>query len=65
METMAGLPWEPVPGRQGIEIKSDVRMQLESGEFMKDPDTIPTRAYQRRSVKIMREDVQKYGLTPG
>jgi hypothetical protein len=58
-----GTPWEPIPGRGGIEVKSRFLMRGEE-EIIAPPSTrevIPRRIY------IRREDVSesKYGLTPG
>ena len=35
-EKMQGLPWEPVPGRKGIEIKSKVEVQTEGDPITMD-----------------------------
>ena len=65
IDSMTGLPWEPVPGRQGVEAKSNIRMSGDSGTHMKDPDSTETRTFKRRAVEITRADVRKYGMTLG
>ena len=63
IDSMTGLPWEPGPGRQGVEVKSNIRMSGDSGADMKDPGSTETRTFKRRAVKITRADVRKYGMT--
>ena len=59
-----GTPWEPIPGRGGIEVKSRFQVRGDEEEPIPQPstrDVVPRRIY------IRREDVSesKYGLTPG
>ena len=65
IESMTGLTWEPVPGRQGAWAKSNIRMSGDSGADMKDRDSTETRTFKRRAVEIIRADVRKYGMTLG
>ena len=64
MKGMRGVPWEPVPGRGGIEIKSRVEMPKTEGmpPRIEEP---PPKEYVRRIPKIKRDDVREWGLTPG
>ena len=60
---MQGTPWEPIPGRRGMEVKSRFKVRGEKG-------TIPppsTREVIPRRIYIRSEDVSesKYGLTLG
>ena len=59
-----GVPWEPVPGRNNIEAKSQFRYRDEEEDIIPMPGTresIPRRIY------ITKNDVAsvKYGLTEG
>ena len=36
-ETLNGVPWEPVPGREGIEVRSNVDIP----DRLDDPNMIP------------------------
>ena len=65
VESMTGLPWEPVPGRQGVEVKSNGKTSGESGADVNDPDGAATRIFKRRAVGITRGGVRKYGMTLG
>lgn len=60
---MKGTPWEPVPGRAGIETKSNITMLPESTEPIVPRPTLEDR--QVRRVHIRSEDIRKYGMTPG
>ena len=60
-EKMQGVPWEPIPGRPGIEMKANVNLDIEDG--MEDEPIMPeTKAEDRerrtRSFKIMKKDIQ-------
>jgi len=62
--SVVGTPWEPAPGRGGIEVKSRFQYEKDDEAIIPPPSTrevIPRRIY------IRREDVSdsKYGLTPG
>ena len=64
---MEGVPWEPMPGRPGIEMRASVKSDIEDG--MEDLPIIPeTEAEDRerraRSFKIMKKDVQEHNITP-
>ena len=32
LDKMQGIPWEPIPGREGIEIKSRISVPREGGD---------------------------------
>ena len=57
-----GVPWEPIPGREGIEIKARVNVPREGGRpdpVMRGSEPVPRRA------RITREDMRKMGFTVG
>ena len=64
LEEVRGLPWEPIPGREGIEIKSKVRIAEDVGPITTDPN-ISFRPAKTRWIYITKEDVLKMGPTPG
>ena len=59
-----GVPWEPIPGRQGIEIKARVNLSADQ-----DPVGVPMRGEYgeviHRRVIITREQVRIHGFTVG
>ena len=62
LEEMKGVPWEPIPGRGMIQIKSKTVIPGESqgDEILDEPllrDMVP------RRLKITKYDLRKYGLT--
>jgi len=60
---LKGTPWEPIPGRGRIELKSRVHIPTDTdGNELKEPEA---RKEQIRRLKIRREDVIKYGITLG
>ena len=64
MKEVQGVPWEPVPGREGIDIKAQVELPRAEGQ----PDRIIEPAQKRiirRRAAITKEDVRRYGMTPG
>lgn len=60
---MKGTPWEPVPGRAGIESKSNITMLPESTEPITPHPTLEYRQVRRGHIRY--EDIKKYGMTPG
>ena len=60
---MQGTPWEPVPGHEGVEIKSKVNMGTES-DIVRSAEGIPRRRHVRR-LYITPEDVRNAGMTLG
>jgi hypothetical protein len=59
-----GTPWEPVPGREGIEIRSRVVIPVtrtEPGQLMEGED----RDFIVRRMRINRETIRKLGFTIG
>ena len=64
MEAMKGVPWEPVPGIEGIEIHSRVTMPDVPKEIIAGTDyQVGDRVWRRP--KIERRDVEAFGLTLG
>ena len=64
MKEVQGVPWEPVPGREGIYIKAQVELPRAEGQ----PDRIIEPAQKRiirRRAAITKADVRRYGMTPG
>ena len=61
---MQGVPWEPIPGKEGVEIKSKIT-------FKEDGDKIPEvvegkeEDKKRRRFRVEKEDVMKNGGTEG
>ena len=64
MSKMRGVPWEPVPGREGIEIRSRIELPKVEGDPPKVEEPRP-KEYARRRPNITRDDVRDWGLTPG
>ena len=63
-EGMKGVPWEPIPGREGIEIRSSVNFGpswTPVGEAQQGKE----KAVRRRGAQIRAEDVRKYRATEG
>ena len=63
-EGIKGLPWEPVPGRAGIEIKSRVEVPTERAPVTLD-EGILLRPKVGRRMYITKDDVDRMGMTPG
>ena len=64
MNEFQGVPWEPIPGRKGIE----VRANLEFPPDDKEPEAVhepEPREIIRRRAGITKVDTEKYGMTPG
>ena len=63
LEQLKGTPWEPIPGKGRIELKSRVNIATDvDGNELKEPEA---RKEQVRRLKIRREDIMKYGITLG
>ncbi len=58
-----GLPWEPVPGKNSVQIP--VRIDIPDGEGEPKEDEFGNRVVERRRPMTRREDVEKLGPTPG
>ena len=61
---MGRVPWEPIPGREGIEIKSSVNLPRDESEIKKTESGIEKNIVKRR-LQITQEDVKQLGMTPG
>ena len=59
-----GLPWEPVPGRAHVEVKSHFTIPEDDNVIIKEPES---KELKPRRIYITRRDVsdEKYGMTPG
>ena len=64
LNNFQGVPWEPVPGREGAEIKSQVEMRPIEGAPQRVLEPARREIIMRRS-KITKEDVNNFGRTPG
>ena len=63
---VVGLPWEPVPGREGIEVKSSVAFAKETnGSNMSHRPEDAGKKKKVRAVYISRADISRYKITPG
>jgi len=62
---VVGVPWCPIPGREGVEIKSQVKMAAEFGDKMQHGGDGEPQPFVVRAVKFLKEDVRKYGMTQG
>ena len=62
---VAGVPWCPVPGRDGAGLKSHVRMATEFGDKMRHGEEGQSQPYVVRAVKLSKEDIKNYGMTQG
>jgi len=63
-EKMKGLPWEPVPGRAGFEIRTRVVDDVRIPRIIGQNEAAP-REFKRRQFPIRKEDVLEHGITPG
>jgi len=61
---MVGVPWEPIPGREGIEIKTSVELRNEHPDIAKDV-VGEEKEIKRRRLKITRGDIRMHGPTEG
>ena len=66
LKTVVGLPWASVPGRDGIEIKSSVKFQAETGEDMKQDADHQSRPYIAKAMKFLKEHskIRGYARSP-
>ena len=60
---MKGVPWEPEPGRPGIEIRTKVRLPTEELDIVKPANTVEREKRIRRA-RITPEDIRELGDTP-
>ena len=61
---VVGLPWEPVPGREGIEVKSSVAFAKETdGSNMSHRPEDAEKKKKVRAVYISRADISRYNDT--
>jgi hypothetical protein len=56
VKSVGGIPWEPIPGREGIEIKSSVNLPRDESEIRKTEARVE-REVVRRRMKIVKEDI--------
>ncbi len=57
VKSVGGIPWEPIPGREGIEIKSSVNLPRDDTEIKKMEPGVEKEVVRRR-LKITKEDVK-------
>ena len=63
---IVGLPWEPAPGREGVEVKSSVAFAKETDGSNMSHDTEETDKKKKvRAVYISRADISRYKITLG
>ena len=64
-EKVEGVPWEAIPGRGQIEIKSKVRIEVDrSAEGVPNPQ-VKESEVRRICIKISDLTTEKYGITLG
>ena len=63
-EPINGVPWEPVPGREGIEIRSNVDISDRVDEPKRSPEPEEKDIIRRRAC-IKQDEVMEFGGTPG
>ena len=63
-DKVKGTPWEPVPGREGVEVMSKVELPPAPVEVPPMAD-VPRWEQDWRRPKIERKDVKNLGMTPG
>ena len=61
--SVVGLPWQPVPGGPGMDLRSAVRVP-EGEPIGRMPET-QVREYKSRRFQIRKHDLRKHGLTIG
>jgi hypothetical protein len=61
---VGGVPWEPIPGREGIEIKSSVNLPKDESEI-KETEAGVEKEIVKRRMKIVKEDIREFGMTAG
>jgi hypothetical protein len=64
VKSIGGVPWEPIPGREGIEIKSSVNLPRDETEIKETEHGVEKEVIRRR-LKITKEDVKRFSMTPG
>ena len=57
------MPWEPIPGRRGIEVYTRVTLPQEESEIMEPMQG--SNDSQVRRMKITKADIRRYGATGG
>lgn len=64
IERMQGTPWEPIPGREGIILKTAIHLPTRD-----EPPTEILRGENRepikRRIKLNKHDINKYGMAQG
>ena len=65
VKSVGGIPWEPIPGREGIEIKSTVNERRDPDEEVQRTLRGEVTDIQTRRFRIERSDIVKYGTTNG
>ena len=63
LSKVKGSPWEPIPGREDIELKTSVH--IDTGDKVHEPMEGMDRPVIKRRFKIKKDDVRTHGMTPG
>ena len=63
-DAIQGTPWEPIPGREGIELKTAVVIPRAPGPII-EPVEGMVRPIVRRRFQIRKEDANQHGMTVG
>ncbi len=64
VKSVGGVPWEAIPGREGIGIKSSVNLPRDETEIRRTEAGVEKEVVRRR-LKIAKEDVKEFGMTAG
>ena len=59
-----GTPWEPIPGRPGIELTANIGAEKGPREIIPKDDAVEQDTVMRR-FRITKEEVRAHGITPG
>ena len=62
--SIKGTPWEPIPGRNTIEVPIALRIP-EEDKIVIPPTLTQEKDIIRRDFRIYKQDVKDHGLTPG
>jgi len=62
-KSLVGVPWEPVPGRAGIEVKSKLETPVENTAGLELPLTAE-RAFKVRRLQLHKADFDTHGYSP-
>ena len=63
MNEFQGVPWEPLPGREGTEGRANIELPTDDTEPERVHEPEPKEVIRRRA-GITKADIEKYGMTP-